>query len=592
MSIAWKCPKCGIILRKGNPVLADALKNGSEILGTATCANCGARYSQHDVYSGKYDVPEPKYVEVSDGVNGIFVKYRKKVMMEYFESPVSAGDGRCSDDGCPCGEFGVIIPRGLGYIYISSEAVKFRSDCLSWGKFLAKMERLGEKFGGKVQFIIHDKSVINAILVCEKGARRRNLNLSVAAADAKYWWETGKVPLRATPLADVEPETKSKAEKPQEEKREDIYEILMDAICCVMYADGKVTSKEREAVHNILKKTKAPWTKEDINKRIDGFLERAQKEGMEKIVQATCENLPEFKRRKKQEVLKVCLDFMARADGIADELEKKLIEKFKTAVEIDFPDPADYVSSVALPASIRKKNIEEQKQIMVNPSSSNAIEMNKSSLYNRILKPKTKVEIVIATCFALILILFFYPLLHVAWPSKVEVLSPAGALLLRYWVCFSLISVIFAFALVMKNWKSKVHKIDSKAWKIGCNALVVGFALSGIILIILSFLWREPEQSRKMCYVCGKPAYKKAGPYVNNRGQSNEYIWLCNDCPAPPSLSATMGGKPLSGTKVSGSYSRTSIESPGIVFCLGFIFLLVISPYGFLFFRYGFPFKS
>jgi hypothetical protein len=42
---------------------------------------------------------------------------------------------------------------------------------------------------------------LGPILVCEQGAKLRNLDLEVAAADAKYWWKTGKAPLRATPLA-------------------------------------------------------------------------------------------------------------------------------------------------------------------------------------------------------------------------------------------------------------------------------------------------------------------------------------------------------------------------------------------------------
>ena len=39
------------------------------------------------------------------------------------------------------------------------------------------------------------------ILVCEEGAKLRGIDMEVAAADAKRWWETGKVPLRPTPLA-------------------------------------------------------------------------------------------------------------------------------------------------------------------------------------------------------------------------------------------------------------------------------------------------------------------------------------------------------------------------------------------------------
>lgn len=38
------------------------------------------------------------------------------------------------------------------------------------------------------------------LLVCERGARLRNLDLKVAAADCRHFWKTGQVPLRATPV--------------------------------------------------------------------------------------------------------------------------------------------------------------------------------------------------------------------------------------------------------------------------------------------------------------------------------------------------------------------------------------------------------
>lgn len=42
-------------------------------------------------------------------------------------------------------------------------------------------------------------------LCCKQAARRRNLDLATAAADAEYWWETGFVPLRPTPLRAAKP---------------------------------------------------------------------------------------------------------------------------------------------------------------------------------------------------------------------------------------------------------------------------------------------------------------------------------------------------------------------------------------------------
>jgi hypothetical protein len=52
MSGLWKCPKCGAVLQKG---LA-GMHHGAEIVGTATCGSCGAKYGQSEVYGGKFDV--------------------------------------------------------------------------------------------------------------------------------------------------------------------------------------------------------------------------------------------------------------------------------------------------------------------------------------------------------------------------------------------------------------------------------------------------------------------------------------------------------------------------------------------------------
>ena len=124
----------------------------------------------------------------------------------------------------------------------------------------------------------------------------------------------------------------------EKSSRDEIYEILTDAICCVMCADKKVTSRERKAVHKIIEKTKSPWAGDDIDKRINIFLEHAKKEGMEKMIQMTCGKLPEFKKSKKQEVLMTCLNFMARADGIVHEKEIEIINKFKSILGIESND--------------------------------------------------------------------------------------------------------------------------------------------------------------------------------------------------------------------------------------------------------------
>jgi len=118
--------------------------------------------------------------------------------MKYMETPRPDGDGLCSDDDCPCGAVGVAIPRGQGYIYISKDVVDFRMDCPTVREVEKKVQKMQAGLGG---MIFATAGVFAPILVCEQGARKRGINMEVAAADARHWWATGLVPLRPTPMA-------------------------------------------------------------------------------------------------------------------------------------------------------------------------------------------------------------------------------------------------------------------------------------------------------------------------------------------------------------------------------------------------------
>jgi hypothetical protein len=125
--------------------------------------------------------------------------------LEFFENRSPSGSGLCSDDQCPCPPPGTVIPRGTGYMYIAQEVVDFRRDARTDAKAKAKMARMGRP--GAI--VLGGKNVGFPVLVCEQGAKLRKLDLGVAAADARVWWDMGLVPLRATPRA-VEGERISK----------------------------------------------------------------------------------------------------------------------------------------------------------------------------------------------------------------------------------------------------------------------------------------------------------------------------------------------------------------------------------------------
>jgi WD domain, G-beta repeat len=120
-------------------------------------------------------------------------------IMNYFQQPAPSS-GRCSYPHCPCDE--TLIPKGKGYLYITNECVVFRQDALSLDAAYAKLEAAGRRSGSMIML---SAGIASPILVCEKGARLLELDLEIAAADARHWWETGQVPLRQTPLKSPAP---------------------------------------------------------------------------------------------------------------------------------------------------------------------------------------------------------------------------------------------------------------------------------------------------------------------------------------------------------------------------------------------------
>jgi predicted LPLAT superfamily acyltransferase len=112
--------------------------------------------------------------------------------MEYFEVTRSIGAAVCSDPNCPCNE--VVIPPGTGYVYISPGVVRFRNDCRTHQEVELKVRKLRSQ-----RTFVVPQNLAVPVLVCEQGATLRGIDLEVAAADAKHWWKTGLLPLRATP---------------------------------------------------------------------------------------------------------------------------------------------------------------------------------------------------------------------------------------------------------------------------------------------------------------------------------------------------------------------------------------------------------
>jgi uncharacterized tellurite resistance protein B-like protein len=110
-------------------------------------------------------------------------------------------------------------------------------------------------------------------------------------------------------------------------------DVLMDAICCVMVADGKISSKERSAVYKIMEKTKSAWGRDEIDEKVSEFVGRVKESGFKKVFEDVCVKLPEFKKKQKEALLLQCIDYMMRVDGELHPREKQICQRFKAVLE-------------------------------------------------------------------------------------------------------------------------------------------------------------------------------------------------------------------------------------------------------------------
>lgn len=160
-----------------------------------TCQKCGLTSTWTD-YSP--DHPKGKEITTQCFNCGTILSPQKSVEMEYFECVRPSGDGTCSDDSCPCGYPGANIPRGSGYFYISKELVEMRSDALTLSDLQKKAQHIQQEMGAAMMSAT--SGVFMPILMCKLGAKKRQIDMGVAASDAKHWWKTGMAPLRPTPM--------------------------------------------------------------------------------------------------------------------------------------------------------------------------------------------------------------------------------------------------------------------------------------------------------------------------------------------------------------------------------------------------------
>lgn len=113
----------------------------------------------------------------------------------------------CSDNECPCTDQRQLKLGKDAYLYISPAVVDFRRDCLTVLELEIKVSKLS-----RPQDMLAAVQDSMPKYLCDVGAKRRGLDLAVALADGMAAAQSGWVPLRTTPKAQVQPS----APKPQD----------------------------------------------------------------------------------------------------------------------------------------------------------------------------------------------------------------------------------------------------------------------------------------------------------------------------------------------------------------------------------------
>ena len=143
--------------------------------------------------------------------------------MEHFSYASPSGTATCEDEECSCSK--EPLEPGSGYLYINNQVVLQRKNGTASEAAAAPM------------------------LLCREAARRRDLDLEVAAQDAAHWWETGSVVLRASPRRELKFEDfkGESVEAAEQSAREALGSQLLGVDVVKDVTEGSVTAQGRSA---------------------------------------------------------------------------------------------------------------------------------------------------------------------------------------------------------------------------------------------------------------------------------------------------------------------------------------------------------
>lgn len=167
----------------------------------------------------------------------------------------------------------------------------------------------------------------------------QGLNLTLFVSDQTRAFQTPSEltaiqDLARKPVRKVAEQRRAEAEARREVQKEAVFTVVLDALNCVMYADGHASKQELARIHQLMQKMRAPWDMKQIDSRIQDFQTRLKTEGFESILENVCDRTSTIKEPRQRAAVARCLDHVMKADGEIHKQEIKVRDRILAALSL------------------------------------------------------------------------------------------------------------------------------------------------------------------------------------------------------------------------------------------------------------------
>lgn len=138
--------------------------------------------------------------------------------------------------------------------------------------------------------------------------------------------------LARMPVVKVAEQRHIEAAKRRKARQEEVYSVVLDALCCVMFADGEASKSEREKIQELMVRIKSPWDGDETDSRMREYCSRAKETGFTNMVHEVCSRVSTIKSPRQKTILISCLGRVMRADGEVTQDERRIADRITEAI--------------------------------------------------------------------------------------------------------------------------------------------------------------------------------------------------------------------------------------------------------------------